>query len=1723
MRYVYRYHYFCKNKNLIFYPNNYFMKPNYLRSKKSLKMDIYPLRKFAALWIALLAIPLFATSGLFAQTVTQTIYVDFGADNDASRGMQTTGADINGNYWTNVHCTGTGDANKYIYPGTTFDIVNSDNQSTGYQIGVNVRFSTNGKSGGGGLVSPDANLIGDLAIASATEDYAFPEAHQDYVYITFRGLDRNKAYRFSSFGSRTSTADRIATFIFQGENIWSGDHQMSGTGIGADGKNANTSNILVSEPVFPDREGNITMTLVKLVKNGYVHLNAMKIEELDGLSPINTELSLAQKIFIDLGENNSDTRGHQTLGSDKNGNTWNNIYPASGNTITSGTQVSLVNSANAATGATATIGSGFKTNGMSGGGGLVNPTSPWLGELGIATATEDYAFLESGDGSTLTLDGLNKDNCYKMYFFGSRSTGTDRDYYITLNGQQTWNTLHITSGSNIGGSGVNGNTMNVSVSDYLYPDAEGKIVISITRKNSMAHLNAMKIEEYQGGSRPSESISLASLAITGDAVEGGTAEMIELQPNGSHTGVFETYVQLTPGTYVLTGTTTDNVDVTLGQGAEAGTFAQGGNAFTATQTQVARVKVDATAQTITLTPVEVVLKGEVVPANTTLAYAGNGVWRSTVNLNQNTTKLFVDRTFYFTFNGTDALAIKRVPGSANSLAMPSEGFSAENLRVNNGTYDITVDMRNYTFAFDAPIDAHKISVFGSSVSNGQGATNNHGYAYMYDELLQTRVADGLSSDAFRISSVAINGNSTVNLLNRYDDLTRDFGKYVIFGLSLGNEGIHGASNQDNIFAQFRDNMQTLIGKVRTDGKVPVVMNNYTRTDFTSDDYSYIKRMNLLIHEWDLPSVNMLGAIDDGTGKWATGYQNPGDIYHPTTDGHREFYYAMVPSLFDALAAGKPLPVRDMTTSLTLKDKSVIEFEGEETIHPFALSIRVKGNQEGRIASFATTTGNAYINVGADGKVTYVSPTGSTIQSTQTIDNADWHHVTVSHYWAQQRTLLFVDGTLGGEISERLSPSHFTVGDDSQATERQFSELFFWRSALNADEVQALTEGKMLKSSLDIYATLSDGETTIANKAQSMNTVNYTEGTVEGLAGIWLIGADGSIGKPNYTEGDGWHTENAIRMESMPGNIYKVDLTVGTSLNKDFVNFKFFGQAGWGIEFTGASDATYHVTSDSEVFGVNESGNVYLKDGQTLAEGDTYIFFMDCSQGTDKAVMHVEKRVNSVNGLWMIGANGSIGEPNYTEGVDWDTNKAIKLTEDEPGIYSYTFEVGKTLNKDFVNFKFFGQAGWGIEFHGTGTTPYLLTSTSNVFLVGDGTGGHDNGNIYLASGETLEEGDEYTFMVNMTQGADKAVLSVSKVEKVILDDIDGLWIIGATGSVGDPTYGEGTDWQTSRAIQMTEVSPKVYEHVFVVGESLNKSFVNFKFFGQAGWGIEFQGSLLAPYHITSLSDVFLVGDGDNGHDNGNIYLASGQTLTDGDEYLFRVDMTKGYGKAELTVVKTIVLDETVAPVDLPTSGVQEKVALLYTAKQGWNTVCVPFALQESDLTALFGDGCKAYEFYGYENNELKFRKATSLSAGTPYVVYADAPATVGEEGYIVRDVEFAETAPQSYGGASFVGTFSPIAAPNMAGLYGVVPSTGHIQKGGTGASIKGFRAYFQLPATADASNISMNFDGEIITGISMVQTADTDASQVYDIAGRKAVEKSLRKGVYIKNGRKYIVK
>lgn len=101
-----------------------------------------------------------------AETVGRTIYMDFG-EVTPSRGGTTEGADSNGHYWTNIKTS----SNNYTYPGTVYQLVDSENNPTGYDLLVNTRFMSNGTTAAGGLVKPKAEYLGDLAVESATYDY----------------------------------------------------------------------------------------------------------------------------------------------------------------------------------------------------------------------------------------------------------------------------------------------------------------------------------------------------------------------------------------------------------------------------------------------------------------------------------------------------------------------------------------------------------------------------------------------------------------------------------------------------------------------------------------------------------------------------------------------------------------------------------------------------------------------------------------------------------------------------------------------------------------------------------------------------------------------------------------------------------------------------------------------------------------------------------------------------------------------------------------------------------------------------------------------------------------------------------------------------------------------------------------------------------------------------------------------------------------------------------------------------------------------------------------------------------------------------------------------------------------------------------------------------------------------------------------------------------------
>ncbi|MBA4317421.1 MAG: starch-binding protein [Flavobacterium sp.] len=645
----------------------------------------------------------------------------------------------------------------------------------------------------------------------------------------------------------------------------------------------------------------------------------------------------------------------------------------------------------------------------------------------------------------------------------------------------------------------NSNVATISTNGLVTPVSNGSVIVTATNIKNPAISNSKTIN-----------ISNQSTALyfSGTATENGDnpATSIPMKMvtglSGNVTNIFEIYTSLNPsGTFKFYSSKLIDAAV-YGDNNGPGTLTLNGGGIDPSETGPVLITVNLTTNTYTILPINWSVVGSNIPngwnGDEPLTYQGNGLWSATIAMNTVTTD--TNPRFNFKGNASWSYVMKRVQNTVNTVRMESQattyGIPVEDIGTNYNTYNITLDLRNYTYSVACTsIDNHKISVMGSSVANGQGATSNHGYAYQYGQLLGNRFTAGIGSE-WTTSNLAVNGNNTVAVLNRWEkDLMGDCSKYVIYGLSLGNEGIH--ENGQPSFDQFRDNMLLLIAKAVQNGKIPVIMNNYTRDDYNATDYNYIKEMNMLIQQWNVPSINLLGAIDNGAGQWTTGYQS--DALHPNDAGHAEFFYAMVPSLFDALEQQKPLPQIVTGTSININNtvpSGTLKFTPENIIHSFTTSFDIKTNSTGNIASFTTsTTAIGTLAIDTNGHLTYTSPTGNTITGTVVVNNNQWHKITLTHFYARGESILYTDNTASGSVNENLEAKVFSLNPANATTSIQYRNWFFYRSGMNTSEINALNNGQMLKSSLELYAPLDGqgvmGGSPYTNLAQSTNTIDST--------------------------------------------------------------------------------------------------------------------------------------------------------------------------------------------------------------------------------------------------------------------------------------------------------------------------------------------------------------------------------------------------------------------------------------------------------------------------------------------------------------------------------------------------------------------------------------------------------------------------------------------------------
>jgi len=523
-----------------------------------------------------------------------------------------------------------------------------------------------------------------------------------------------------------------------------------------------------------------------------------------------------------------------------------------------------------------------------------------------------------------------------------------------------------------------------------------------------------------------------------------------------------------------------------------------------------------------------------------------------------------------------------------------------------------------TFADVVPMtyggNPSEIVVLGSSVAYGVGAaTQNDAWAYRLKSLLETPppvVPD--SRVIWNVHNASVGGNNTTAVLNRFQNdvaTPRAGADIVVIGLSLANEGLVGSTNPQPVFDSFKNGLAEIIRRCRVEGFYPVVALCYPQNLYNAQQYAYVRKMNLLLNTWDTPCINLLGAIDEGNGHWATGYS--ADDGHPNSQGHLELYSSVVPSLFEAIITGKTTtPGWARTTGyLRLQQdaaaRSPLVYTPAQDYRSFTLSLRMRSTGTGTVGTIGTGAGGATLEVRANSLV-YVSPAGVETAIPTTVNDGAWHDLAVAHRKATNKTLVFVDGQLKASVDGTITTPSFIVGGPGNIAGRaaaplvaDYQDVAIYRAAWTEDEALAQSNGALQQASLDILATLDDAApiqgAKLANRAQSMSaltlqTSGFTTGTAmttpDGLSAASYAAGTASLIWTDHTNGAATYTIQRRRTDisgawaavgTAPGNkpsfedsglvqtsayAYRV-LIASSGLQEDYSNVAFVTPSGQG--------------------------------------------------------------------------------------------------------------------------------------------------------------------------------------------------------------------------------------------------------------------------------------------------------------------------------------------------------------------------------------------------------------------------------------------------------------------------------------------------------------------------------------------------------------------------------
>ena len=221
---------------------------------------------------------------------------------------------------------------------------------------------------------------------------------------------------------------------------------------------------------------------------------------------------------------------------------------------------------------------------------------------------------------------------------------------------------------------------------------------------------------------------------------------------------------------------------------------------------------------------------------------------------------------------------------------------------------------------------------------------------------------------------------------------------------------------------------------------------------------------------------------------------------------------------------------------------------------------------------------------------------------------------------------------------------------------------------------------------------------------------------------------------------------------------------------------------------------------------------------------------------------------------------------------------------------------------------------------------------------------------------------------------------------------------------------------------------------------------------------------------------------------------------------------------------------------------------------WNTLCLPFNIDATATATLLGtegtlmeldteaavDGHKT----GLEGTTLylNFKNATSITAGTPYIIKWDNSDS-DLVNPLFTGVTISTAAPAEVrstdSSVAFVGTYGPVALPkdDKTNLFMDADNT-LSWPSVTDYHVNAFRAYFRLGSANSAREFVLNFgdaeatgiDGaslnnkeERINGATLNNKEERIKNHYYDLSGRRLEGRPTKPGVYMSSGRKVVMR